>query len=86
MDVGVFGLARTGLASIRALKAGGARVHAWDDNVKLRDVAAQQEGAIIGPSANGPGTSSRRLVLSPGVPLTHPAPHEVVRACPRRQC
>ena len=31
-DVAVFGLARTGLAAARALAAGGARVHAWDDN------------------------------------------------------
>ena len=28
----MFGLARTGLASVRALKEGGADVIAWDDN------------------------------------------------------
>ncbi|MBS0280708.1 MAG: UDP-N-acetylmuramoyl-L-alanine--D-glutamate ligase, partial [Proteobacteria bacterium] len=35
--VAVFGLARTGLASVRALKAGGAKVIAWDDNNAARD-------------------------------------------------
>ena len=31
-DVAVFGLGRTGLSAAKALKAGGARVHAWDDD------------------------------------------------------
>ena len=34
--VGVFGLARSGLSSIRALKAGGAVVFAWDDKESSR--------------------------------------------------
>lgn len=79
MDVGIFGLARSGLASIRALKAGGARVHAWDQR-EAANVAAQQEGAIIGSFRTWPWDKLKALVLSPGIPLTHPAPHEVVRA------
>ena len=35
-DVGIFGLARTGLSAARALIAGGARVYAWDDGEVAR--------------------------------------------------
>jgi len=75
--VGVFGLARSGIATARALAAGGAEVIAWDDNPKGRDAA---RGAGIGladlTAADLAGLAS--LVLSPGVPLTHPEPHPVV--------
>ncbi|HEY0302313.1 MAG TPA: UDP-N-acetylmuramoyl-L-alanine--D-glutamate ligase [Rhizomicrobium sp.] len=76
-DVGVFGLARTGLASIRALKAAGARAYAWDDDEAGRRRAAA-EGAVILPFAQWPWDGLKALVLSPGVPLTHPAPHDIV--------
>ncbi|MGE0046232.1 MAG: UDP-N-acetylmuramoyl-L-alanine--D-glutamate ligase [Hyphomonadaceae bacterium] len=76
-DVAVFGLARTGLAAARALKAGGARVHAWDDSEKTR-AAAEAEGVELSDiNAMGWG-SFAALVLSPGVPLTHPEPHRIV--------
>ncbi len=77
-DVGVFGLARSGLSSVRALLAGGAHVFAWDDNASARD-SAEREGAIVSPFRDWPWKAIRTLVLSPGVPFTHPAPHDVVR-------
>jgi UDP-N-acetylmuramoylalanine--D-glutamate ligase len=76
-DVGVFGLARSGMASIRALKAGGARVYAWDDKDATRREAAAL-GATVLPFAEWPWDKLKALVLSPGVPLTHPAPHAIV--------
>jgi UDP-N-acetylmuramoylalanine--D-glutamate ligase len=76
-DVGVFGLARSGLASVRALRAGGARVHAWDDRESAR-IAAEAEGAVVLPWRDWPWATTKALILSPGVPLTHPAPHEIV--------
>jgi UDP-N-acetylmuramoylalanine--D-glutamate ligase len=79
MDVGVFGLARSGLASIRALKAGGARIHAWDQR-EAANAAARAEGATVGSFRTWPWEKLKALILSPGIPLTHPAPHEVVRA------
>jgi UDP-N-acetylmuramoylalanine--D-glutamate ligase len=78
-DIGVFGLARSGLSSVRALTAGGARVFAWDDNAAARDEAARA-GAHVAAFGDWPWKSIKTLVLSPGVPLTHPAPHEVVQA------
>ena len=75
--VAVFGLARTGLASVRALKEGGAEVIAWDDNAPARD-AGHQAGAQITPWREWAWTGIAALILSPGVPLTHPTPHEIV--------
>ena len=75
--VAVFGLARTGLASIRALRAGGAQTIAWDDNSAARD-AGFDAGAEIAPWRQWAWEEIAALILSPGVPLTHPRPHEVV--------
>ena len=75
--VAVFGLARTGLGAVRSLVAGGAQVIAWDDNSTARDTGGLA-GAEITPWREWPWESIAALVLSPGVPLTHPKPHEVV--------
>jgi UDP-N-acetylmuramoylalanine--D-glutamate ligase len=74
-EVAVVGLARSGLAAARALEAGGARVAAWDD-------AAAKRAAVALPMVDPETADWQRLaavVLSPGIPLTHPAPHAVVR-------
>jgi UDP-N-acetylmuramoylalanine--D-glutamate ligase len=75
--VAIFGLARTGLGAVRALVAGGTKVIAWDDNSTARDLGGQ-EGAELMPWREWPWESIAALILSPGVPLTHPAPHGVV--------
>jgi UDP-N-acetylmuramoylalanine--D-glutamate ligase len=75
--VAVFGLARAGLASVRALIAGGADVIAWDDNGGARD-AGHEAGAQITPWREWDWQTIASLILSPGVPLTHPRPHVVV--------
>lgn len=72
--VALFGLGGSGMASAEALRAGGAQTIVWDDN----------ETAIARARAAGLETGDLRLidwrrmaalVLSPGVPLTHPKPH-----------
>ncbi|MGD0864422.1 MAG: UDP-N-acetylmuramoyl-L-alanine--D-glutamate ligase [Rhizomicrobium sp.] len=78
-DVGVFGLARSGISSVVSLKAGGARVYAWDDSEAARAVA-EREGATILPFRQWPWDCIKALILSPGVPLTHPKPHDIVVA------
>jgi len=75
--VAVFGLARTGLGAVRALVAGGTQVIAWDDSSTARDLGGQ-EGAQLMPWREWPWENITALLLSPGVPLTHPAPHGVV--------
>jgi UDP-N-acetylmuramoylalanine--D-glutamate ligase len=78
-DVGVFGLARSGLSSVAALKAGGARIFAWDENEQAR-AKADELGAHTVPFTVWPWARIKSLVLSPGVALTHPKPHDVVAA------
>ena len=73
----IFGLARSGLAAARALKAGGAEVFAWDDKTSAR-LEAESAGAQVVPWRDWPWEKIHALVLSPGVPLTHPEPHDVV--------
>jgi UDP-N-acetylmuramoylalanine--D-glutamate ligase len=78
-EVGVFGLARSGLSSIVALKAAGATIVAWDESDEARAEAARL-GSLIAPFNAWPWQRIRTVVLSPGIPLTHPKPHPVVIA------
>ncbi|PZQ64738.1 MAG: UDP-N-acetylmuramoyl-L-alanine--D-glutamate ligase [Phenylobacterium zucineum] len=75
--VAVFGLARTGLASARALVAGGAKVALWDDKPATREAAAA-EGFELTDLTAADWSQFAGLMLSPGVPLTHPKPHWTV--------
>ncbi len=77
--VAVFGLGGSGLASCRALVAGGARVIAWDDNAG-RVAEAAHEGFATADLRGIDWTAVAALLLAPGVPLTHPAPHWSVLA------
>lgn len=77
--VAVFGLGGSGLASCHALKAGGAEVIASDDNVDNLAKAAKA-GFVTADLRNVLWTNFAALVLAPGVPLTHPAPHWSVLA------
>jgi len=76
-DVAVFGLARTGIAAARALKAGGARVHAWDDSDVAR-AKAEAAGVPVSDINARDWRTFAALILSPGVPYTFPIPHRVV--------
>lgn len=76
--VAVFGLARTGLAAARALAAGGAEVAVWDERAQGL-AAAQAEGFEIVDLSAAEWSGFDALMLSPGVPLTHPEPHWTVR-------
>jgi UDP-N-acetylmuramoylalanine--D-glutamate ligase len=72
--VAVFGLGGSGLASARALQAGGAEVIACDDgDEKLAEAAAAGIATADLRTISWAGISA--LVLTPGAPLTHPAPH-----------
>ena len=72
--IAVFGLARSGHACIVALMRGGAEVFAWDDSAPAREKAAAGRLPIHDLHALDFATLDA-LVLSPGVPLTHPEPH-----------
>lgn len=76
-QVAVFGLARSGISAARALSASGAQVLAWDDKEDARRKAAEA-GLHLRNLTAAAWRDIETLVLSPGVPLTHPAPHPVV--------
>ena len=72
--VAVFGLGGSGLASAQALVAGGADVVAFDDNAA--SVAKAAQAGVATADLHGIDWSKvSALLLTPGVPLTHPAPH-----------
>jgi UDP-N-acetylmuramoylalanine--D-glutamate ligase len=75
----VLGLARSGLATVRALRAAGIDCIAWDDNAASRDAAAQL-GARIANPATIDWSGITALVISPGIPSTLPVPHPVAVA------
>ncbi|MEQ1698010.1 MAG: UDP-N-acetylmuramoyl-L-alanine--D-glutamate ligase [Hyphomicrobiaceae bacterium] len=76
-SVAVFGLGGSGIATARALVAGGAIVAAWDDGDAGR-AAAEKAGIPLVDLTAADWTTFAALVLAPGVPLTHPEPHWTV--------
>lgn len=75
--VAMFGLARSGISCARALTLGGAEVFAWDDSDPAVE-KARAEGLQVTNLHTVDFRTLSALVLSPGVPLTHPEPHWTV--------
>jgi UDP-N-acetylmuramoylalanine--D-glutamate ligase len=72
--VALFGLGGSGLATALALKEGGARVIACDDNpAKMAEAGAK--GIETADLRDADWSQFSSFILSPGVPLTHPEPH-----------
>lgn len=76
--VAVFGLGISGMASTAALIKSGFDVLVWDDNAEQRQ-AAEDLGARACDLMSAMPADTAFLVLAPGVPLTHPEPHDVVK-------
>ena len=76
--IAVFGLGRSGLSSAHALIQSGATVITWDDNEKSRQ-QAESAGIDLVDLSKADWTTIDALVLSPGIPLTHPQPHPVAK-------
>ncbi len=72
----VLGLARSGLATARALQAAGIDYLAWDDDAGKRQ-SAQQAGMRIADPLAADWSAMDALVISPGIPHTFPQPHPV---------
>ncbi len=77
-SVGVFGLGVSGIATCEALVASGAKVFTWDENAGARAKTADTEYRSEHPK-EWPWKEMALVVVSPGVPLTHPKPHPIVR-------
>ena len=77
-SVALFGLGGSGLATAKALIAGGANVTAWDDSEAGRAKAVAEK--IHVEDLDGADWSRfDALILTPGAPLTHPVPHWTVQ-------
>ena len=81
----VLGLARSGLATVKALLASGARVTAWDDRADAREALRSGEGRSLGQDSGlrrsaaienfveGDLSQFDSIVVTPGLPLNrHP--------------
>jgi UDP-N-acetylmuramoylalanine--D-glutamate ligase len=75
--VALFGLGASGVASASALLAGGADVVAFDDT-EASVGKARAAGIPVADLRHIDWSGIAALVLTPGVPLTHPAPHWTV--------
>ena len=72
--IALFGLGGSGLATARALMAGGAELTCWDDNPDTVE-KAKADDIPVGDLHDLDWSRVDSLVLAPGVPLTHPKPH-----------
>jgi UDP-N-acetylmuramoylalanine--D-glutamate ligase len=72
--IALFGLGGSGLATALAVRAGGGHVVAWDDD-PARIAKAKERGIETGDLRAADWSRFSALVLSPGVPLSHPEPH-----------
>ena len=76
--VAVLGLGRSGLATARALVAGGAEALVWDDSPEAR-ARAEAEGFVCHDlSRAGAFAEVALLVTSPGIAHLYPAPHKLI--------
>lgn len=82
--VAVFGLGSSGLATCAALTAGGASIVAFDDK-PAKVAEAEDKGVTTGDLKTADWKTFAALVLAPGVPLTHPAPHWTVMLARRNE-
>jgi UDP-N-acetylmuramoylalanine--D-glutamate ligase len=87
-SVGVFGLGKAGKATVSSLIAGGAQIWASDDSeASIEKLRARLGNKIqLKPVGDWPWKNLKALVLSPGVPLTHPEPHAVVKLAREFKC
>ena len=78
LSVSVFGLGRSGLSSALALKNSGANVSVWDDS-EISRMRALDAGLELVDLYDADWSACSALVLSPGVALNYPEPHDIVR-------
>jgi UDP-N-acetylmuramoylalanine--D-glutamate ligase len=76
--VGVLGLGRSGLATARALLAGGARPLLWDDSPEARAKAEADGFETTDLTRATAFEAMAALIVSPGIPHLYPAPHKVI--------
>ncbi|MDZ4134727.1 MAG: UDP-N-acetylmuramoyl-L-alanine--D-glutamate ligase [Paracoccaceae bacterium] len=79
-QVAVLGMGRSGLATARALVAGGADPLVWDDSIEARTRAEAEGFACHDLTRQGAFDGIAALIVSPGIPHLYPAPNRVIAA------
>ncbi|AHD01398.1 UDP-N-acetylmuramoyl-L-alanine--D-glutamate ligase [Leisingera methylohalidivorans] len=79
-QVAVLGLGRSGLATARALRAGGAEPVCWDDNPAAREAAEADGFTCRDLHKGGAFDGVAALITSPGIAHLYPKPNPVIRA------
>ena len=85
LPVAVLGLGTSGLSAARTLRDSNAEVWAWDDNEDRRAAARERDIPLVDLYSCNWGELTS-LVLSPGIPHTHPEPHPVARLAKEHDC
>lgn len=83
--VALFGLGASGLATLEVLRKADIDVFAWDDR-SFAHRAASDFGATVKLLDTETLKQCACLILAPGVPLTHPEPHDVVKVANEAKC
>lgn len=78
--IAILGLGKAGMSTLNSLSKAGAEIYVWDDGEPARvKLAAENRGNVyIAPVREMPWDEIKLVAMSPGIPLTHPEPHEVV--------
>lgn len=76
--VALFGLGGSGVATTKALIAGGAEVFAWDDKKDTVEKMREHDIPVV-DLHHIDWSQIAALILAPGVPLTNPEPHWTVK-------
>ena len=76
--IAVLGLGRSGLATARALQAGGAEPLCWDDSPESRARAETAGLTLTDLTRAGAFEGVSALIVSPGIPHLYPAPNKIV--------
>ena len=81
----IFGLGISGLSSCAILKENKANFIAWDDAESKRQIAIDK-GYDVKNLYEEDLCNFDFLILSPGIPLTHPSPHKIVTQAKKAEC
>lgn len=89
-NLAIFGLGKAGRGALARLQEAGANLCAWDDNHDVVERTQQwylgEENLSFMPIQHMPWDRVTALVLSPGVPLTYPKPHDIVTLARQHGC
>lgn len=85
-NIAVIGLGKAGISTINALHRANAQIYAWDDNESSRNKLINLDNVHLQSPEKMPWEEISLLVMSPGIPLTHPKPHIAVELAKKYQC